>query len=89
VIVWLWDTSGPSRNERGITDNQARAQQAAEARLHSGEASAARVERAVTILGIHTLTTGYQRTGDGWSAQHHDGRITWTPFAGQWHLADE
>jgi hypothetical protein len=78
VIVWLWDAAGPHRAERGITDDSTAARQAAEACIRSGHATAARVERAVTMLGIHTLTTGYQRTGQGWSAQHGDGQITKT-----------
>jgi hypothetical protein len=80
VIVWLWDAPGPDRTGRGITDDGARARHAAEGCIRSGQATAARVERAVTVLGIHTLATGYQRTGDGWSARQHDGQITWTPL---------
>lgn len=80
MIVWLWDACGPHRTRRGITDDGARARQAAEACIRSGQATAARVEQAVSFLGVHTIATGYQRTGLGWSAHNHDGRITWEPF---------
>jgi len=80
VIVWLWDAAGPARSGRGITDDDGRARQAAEACIRSGHATAAQVERAVTVLEVRTLTADYQRTGDGWSAQHREGQITWKPL---------
>ncbi|WP_300603448.1 hypothetical protein [Trebonia sp.] len=77
MIVFLWDAG----NAHGVTDDESRARQAAGACLISGQATTARVERAVTVLGICTLTTCYQRTGDGWSARRRDGRITrWQKF---------
>jgi hypothetical protein len=81
VIVWLWDADGPARSGRGVTGNGEAARQAAEAFLRGGHASAARVERAVSMPGVRALTAGYQRTGDGWTAVHRDGRVTWIPFA--------
>ena len=76
VIVWLWDSSGPARNGRGVSDDEMRARQAAEACITSG-ADVARVEKAVTELGIRTLTSGYQRTREEWLASHCNGRVTW------------
>jgi len=79
MIVWLWDARGPARSGLGVTDNDARARQAAEAWMRRGHASAARVEKALARLGIESLTSGYLRTGQGWAAQRqHDGRIVWT-----------
>jgi hypothetical protein len=81
VVVWLWDACGPIRRGCGITDDQGRARQAAEACLRSGHAHDARVEEARVVLGIQTLTTGYRRTGHGWRAQRGArSGITWVPF---------
>jgi hypothetical protein len=81
VIVWLWDASIPARSGRGVTDDETRARQAAEAWMCSGNAGGVRVEKAFTVLGNATLTVGYERTGEGWAAQRDPGgRITWTPF---------
>jgi len=71
VIVYLWDT----RNGCGVTDDEARARQAAESCI-TGDADVARVEKAV-IRGIRMLTSGYQRTGERWLASHRDGQVTW------------
>jgi hypothetical protein len=38
VILWLWDAHGPDRAGRGVTDDEARALEAAEACLRSGHA---------------------------------------------------
>lgn len=81
MIVWLWDACGPARSGRGVTDDDARARQTAEACTRGSQASAARAESARTILASGTLTFAYERTGEGWAAQRHrDGRITWTAF---------
>jgi hypothetical protein len=80
MIVWLWDAAGPHRAGRGVTDNDTSARLAAEACIRSGDATAARVERAVTVLGVPTLSAGYQRTGHGWAARPRDGQITWEPL---------
>jgi hypothetical protein len=82
VIVWLWEASGPTRSGRGITDDETRARQAAEAWIRAGHASAARVEKAHAALGIESLTSEYVRTGHGWVARRRsDGRIAWVPFS--------
>jgi hypothetical protein len=82
VIVWLWEANGPTRSGRGVTDDEARARQAAEALVRGGHANAARVEKAFAALGIESLTSGYVRTGHGWAARRRsDGRIAWAPFS--------
>lgn len=77
VIVWLWDAG----TGRGVTDDESRARQAAEAFMRSGQADTARVERASLVTEVRTLTTGYARTGQGWTAQpRRNGLIRWTPL---------
>ena len=54
---------------------------AAEACLRSGHASGARLEEALAILGTESLTSLYQRTGQGWQARHDTrGGISWEPL---------
>ncbi len=79
MIMFLWDACGAGQF-RGVTDDKAKAQHAAEACITSGLACSARVEMARAVLGVHSLTTGYYRTGRGWAAEHRDGRVTWVPF---------
>jgi hypothetical protein len=80
LIVFLWDSCEPSLFH-GVSDDQTRAFQAAEACVSSGAASGARVEVAYLVTGFAALTWHYQRSGHGWAAQrrHHDGVITWVP----------
>jgi hypothetical protein len=33
------------------------------------------------VTGFAALTSHYQRTGEGWTAQHRDSGITWVPIA--------
>jgi hypothetical protein len=81
MIVWLWDADGSGRRGLGVSDDQGRARQAAEACLRSGQADAARVEAAVVVDGTCTLTAGYQRTGQGRQAQRGPrGGIRWEPL---------
>jgi hypothetical protein len=80
VVVWLWDAHGPDCARQGITDDRARALQQAEAYVISGTASGARVELAQLVTGFRELTACYRRTGHGWTAQHHDGAVTWVPL---------
>lgn len=82
MILWLWDADGDGRRGRGVSDDEGRARQAAEAVLRSGQAHGATVEAAVAELGLATLTTGYRRTGQGWQALRGErGGITWEPLA--------
>jgi hypothetical protein len=81
VIVWLWDAPGPVSRGRGVSGDQSSARRAAEACLISGQASAVRVEEALAMLGIGTLTSHYRRTGQGWQARRVDGGgIRWEPL---------
>ncbi|WP_300608543.1 hypothetical protein [Trebonia sp.] len=81
MIVWLWDACGPARTGRGITDDRARAVRIAETYLRTGQATVATVEGARLLSGIRTLTTGYQRTGEGWRARCGGSGICWEQFA--------
>jgi hypothetical protein len=88
VIVWLWNAPGPARAARGVTDDEATARRAAETCLRSGQARSAAVEKAHAVLGVQSLTSGYERTGDGWTAEcRQDGRISWMPLPGSPELA--
>lgn len=81
MIVWLWDAAGPTVSGRGVTDNETRAREAAATYIRSGMASSARVEMAVANIGIHTLTSGYERIGKGWTVQrYNNGQIGWARF---------
>ena len=84
MIVWLWDAWGPDRRGRGVSGDRAAAQRAAEACLRSGHANGARLEEALAILGTESLTSLYQRTGQGWQARHDTGGgISWEPLSAQ------
>lgn len=88
MIVWLWDAPGPARTARGVTDDEATARRAAETCLRSGQAHSAAVEKAHAVLGVRSPASGYERTGDGWTAERRqDGRISWTPLPGSPELA--
>jgi hypothetical protein len=77
VIVWLWDAG----SGRGVTDDESRARRAAEALIRTGRADTARVERAFLVAGLSVLTSGYARTGHGWTAQPRPGGlIRWVPL---------
>jgi len=78
VIVYLWEAG----SARGVTDDDARAREAAEEFLRSGADSAV-IERAVTVMSINSLTSTYARVGQGWSARLHDGRIFWRRLDGE------
>jgi len=77
MTVWLWDAGAA----RGVTDDETRAREAAEAFIRSGRADTARVERASLVTEVRALTTGYARTGQGWTAQpRRNGPIRWVPL---------
>jgi hypothetical protein len=80
VIVWLWDASGPDRCGRGVTDNKARAVQAAETYMRNWDANVAKVEAASVMLGTETLTSAYLRTGEGLRGRCGDSGIRWEPL---------
>jgi hypothetical protein len=81
MIVWLWDTSGPGRCARGVTDDRGRALQVAETYLRGGLANIAKVERARLVPGTCTLSSGYERTREGWRGRCGDSGVRWEPFA--------
>jgi hypothetical protein len=77
MIVWLWDAG----SAHGMTDDESRAQEATTAFMNGTGTDNARVERALLVTGVRTLTLGYLRTGAGWLAQRRgDDRIRWTPL---------
>ena len=80
MIVWLWDVDGSERAGHGVTDDEQRARQAAEACLRTGQATGAQVELAQLVNGFTALTVYYQRTGDGWTARRSAGQIIWAPL---------
>lgn len=81
MIVWLWDATGPAVSGRGVTDDEERAREAAAIYVRSGMASSARVEMAIANIGIHALTSGYERAGQGWTVvRYNNGRIRWARF---------
>jgi hypothetical protein len=72
IMVWLWDAGSAC----GVTDDGARAREAAVASLNAGETPTARVEKAFLVPGSFALSLVHYRTGVGWSAhRHHDGQI--------------
>jgi hypothetical protein len=81
MIVWLWDTSGPARCGWGVTDDRGRALQIAETYLRGGLADVAKVEGARLVPGTRTLSTGYERTGEGWRGRCGDVGVRWEPLA--------
>jgi hypothetical protein len=80
MIVYLWDAP-PAR---GVSDDPARAREAAEGFLCAGRASTALVERAHLVTGIQSLYSGYERMGRGWVAVPlGDGPVRWVALAGE------
>jgi hypothetical protein len=74
IIVWLWDAG----SAHGISDDDARAREAAEGLIRDGRARSARVERACVVAGIQSLYTGYTRLGRGWTARpRRGGTVRW------------
>jgi hypothetical protein len=82
--MYLWTASGhdiASFRAAGVSDDQARARNAAEALLRTGKAGSAYIERAYTAMATSTLSLCYVRTGTGWQARlGQAGGVVWTPF---------
>lgn len=82
--MYLWTAAGhdiASFRAAGVSDDQARARNAAEALLRAGKAGTAYVECAYTAMATSTLSLCYVRTGIGWQARlGQAGRVVWTPF---------
>jgi hypothetical protein len=84
ITVWLWDAGSAC----GVTDNGARAREAAAATLTASQTPTARVEKAFLVPGTRTLSLVHYRTGVGWSAhRRHDGHIAWKPLSARQELA--
>lgn len=77
MIVYLWDAEGGSGGSHGITGRQHEAVSTVAAILRSGQASAARVEMAVSVPA--QIGYNYERAGKGWTARAVAGRIEWQP----------
>jgi hypothetical protein len=74
ITVFLWDAGSLS----GVTDDERRARRAAAACIRGGQATDARVEKALALPGLYTLIFDYHRTGTGWTAQRRsDGQVSW------------
>lgn len=80
MIVWLWDAG----SAHGVSDDDGRARDAAEAFIRSGRASSATVERAHLITGIQSLYSGYARLGRGWTTHpRKGGPVRWVALTGE------
>ncbi len=78
-MAWLWDAG----STHGVTDDGSRAREAAGASMRDAGADTARVESAILVTGVRTLTMGYRRTGTGWLAfRDSSGHIRWKPLSG-------
>jgi hypothetical protein len=85
VIMYIWTALGTGaagfRRASGVSDDQHRAQEAAEAALHTGQAKTAYVERVYTATAAPALSLCYVRTGTGWQARlDRAGLVEWKPF---------
>jgi hypothetical protein len=82
--MYLWTASGHdivNFRAAGVSDDQARARNAAEALLRTGKAGTACIECAYTAMATSTLSLCYVRTGTGWRARlGQGGQVVWTPF---------
>jgi hypothetical protein len=82
--MYLWTASGhdiANFRAAGVSDDQVRARNAAEALLRTGKAGTAYIECAYTAMATSTLSLCYVRTGIGWRARlGQSGRVVWTPF---------
>jgi len=79
MIVYLWDAHGPGGSAAGISGDETRAREAAEACLTTGCATSARVEAALLATSARTLQPRYERTGTAWQARPVDGGFRWDP----------
>jgi hypothetical protein len=85
VIMYIWTAPGTGtanfRRATGVSDDQQRAREAAEAALRTGQADTAYVERVYTAVATPSLSLCYVRTGTGWRARFGQaGRVEWTPL---------
>jgi hypothetical protein len=80
MIVWIWDATGPAADACGVAGTADAARQAAGTLLTSGQAKAARVERAALVVGT-TLSYDYCPTGQAWDARLEAGQPVWVPVS--------
>lgn len=83
MYIWTAPASSTASFIRatGVSDDQRRAREAAEAALRTGQGSTAYVERVYTAVAAPALSLCYVRTGTGWQAQlGQAGRVEWQPF---------
>jgi hypothetical protein len=83
--MYIWTAPGGGaagiRRATGVSDDQTRAREAAEAALRTGLARTACIERVYTAQAVPALSLCYARTGTGWRAQvGQAGGVVWTPF---------
>jgi hypothetical protein len=65
----------------GITDRRARAMQAGEESLRSGQATVVIIEAVRPAMAPRTLAACYVRTGVGWLGERaSEGKVTWNRF---------
>jgi len=84
LIVWLWDAPGESSSARGVSDNQATAQEDAESLLISGQATSAVVQAARLIDDPHATEARYARFGSRWEGTRtRNGNLHWREQATQ------
>jgi hypothetical protein len=79
MIVWIWDATGPA-DACGVAGTAEAARRAAGSLLASGQAEAARVERAALVVGT-TLSYDYCPTGQAWDARLEAGHPVWVPVS--------
>lgn len=83
--MYIWTAPGINtagfHRATGVSDDQYRAQEAAEAALRTGHGGTAYVERVYTAVVAPALSLCYVRTGTGWQAQlGQAGHVEWTAF---------
>lgn len=77
MMVWLWEAGKAC----GVSDDDVKARDAAEAFMHAGQASSLRVEGARLLTGANSLYTGYMRLGRGWTGvARQGGPVRWRPL---------
>lgn len=73
TVVYLWDAGTWSGVSGSLEDAQRRAAE------HLGAAARARVESALLVTGIWSLSSRYEHTGNVWtSSRHPDGTLKWS-----------
>lgn len=83
--MYIWTAPGTGkagfRRASGVSNDQHRAREAAEAALRTGHAGIAYVERVYTAIATPALSLCYVRTGTGWQARLRAGHVEWAPLA--------